>query len=61
VRTTRAVNEWILSSFTAHTQHLLRGLLAADPDQRPTAEELLRCKALRCHPRLLAAHGAQGA
>jgi len=55
-----AVNEWILSSFTAHTQHLLRGLLAADPDHRPTAEELLRSKALRRHPLLLAAQGAGG-
>jgi len=39
-----AVNEWILSSFTAHTQHLLKGLQAADSDQRPTAEEVLRCR-----------------
>jgi len=55
-----AVNEWILSSFTAHTQHLLRGLLAADPDQRPTAEEVLRSAALRRHPLLLTAQGGRG-
>jgi len=55
-----AVNEWILSNFTAHTQHLLRSLLAAVPDQCPTAEDLLRNRVLRRHPVLLAAPPAAG-
>jgi len=49
------VMEWLLAGFTAPTQQLLRGLLQADPEQRLTAEELLRSPALLEHPLLLQA------
>jgi len=49
------VMDWLVAGFTAETRQLLRGLLQTVPQQRLTAQELLRSPALLQHPLLVEA------